>query len=115
MKRVTSKVSIKKPNKIKIGTLKLTSCNKTSLQSINDKFTGMIQQKNRLIGPISFPKRTYCVPVRRGPGGNGSGTYDHFRRVQFKRLYEIQEFSAIDTIFEVLTNVKDVSYAIVFD
>ena len=110
--KITNKSSIIR--KKKIGNLKLTSSNKQVLCNIDRRLTSIVDVSTKLIGPVSFPKKTYCVPVRRAPGGNGSGTYDHFKRVQHKRLYEIIDFSTIDAIFEVLNNVKNVSYSIVF-
>jgi ribosomal protein S10 len=101
-------------SKRRIGDLKLTSSSKQTLCNIDRRLTSIADACHKLVGPVSFPKRTYCVPVRRAPGGNGSGTYDHYKRIQHKRLYEIIDFSTIDAIFEVLNNIKNVSYSIVF-
>jgi ribosomal protein S10 len=112
MKIVVKKSKI---NRTKIGLIKLTSDSRISLEQLNSKLKQATGCKGLLNGPIAFPVKVFNVPVRRAPGGNGSGTYDHFERRQYKRLYEIRDFSVIDTLFEALSAYKNISYSISFD
>ncbi len=112
MRSVVRKV---KTNSAKIGSIKLTSDSRTSLEQFGQRLKQAPSCGNLLNGPIAFPAKVLSVPVRRAPGGRGSGTYDHFKRTQYKRLYQIKDFSVIDTLFEALAYYKNISYSISFD
>ncbi len=42
-----------------------------------------------MAGPIPLPTRRLVVPVRKGPDGGGSETYDHWEMRVHKRLIDI--------------------------
>ena len=42
-----------------------------------------------MAGPIPLPTRRLTVPVRKGPDGGGSETYDHWEMRVHKRLIDI--------------------------